>query len=479
MEELINKFKLPSYIKGKSFADASKAIMKRFEGREDSEAVNTQKALLGRLRDAQEYVKQMSETPETGASQAMPDATQMQGAPMQNQNFLGGALDAAGAAGATEGAAGAAGSSGPGVEGYLQAAQGAVQIGQDIFGKTGIDTSGASSAEYTSGAGQAGMGALKGAAAGQAFGPYGMAAGAVLGGVGGLIKGGKMNRDAETALRNNTYAESNATNNRFEKGGKMNSYGHGGPHDGNDEIDYNVIPKENKYSSILDSVGLKSEGAKESGLLGLENIKTPLMPDTSTPTSSTPTEKSNGPNTYLSQALRYAPAAANLGQLLSLKKPGDEGLNRINARYKENLTDEEAIQNLVKEQTAGTREAIVGASGGSGSTARANLIANSLNSNKALSDAYMNAVKSNQNENRTGQQFNLGVANTNLQQSNAENDINARNRGNYDTQKSKLISQLGNDVGAIGKEELFKKYPELMGADYSWLGKYINGNKTK
>ena len=162
MEEITKKFKLPAYTKGKSFSDASKAIMKRFEGRTDSEATNTQKALLGRLRDAQEYVKQMQEVPDTADKTAVGDIAPA----TQNQNFLGGILGKAGAAGA----AGATGG-GAGPAGYLAAAQGAAGIGQDIFGKTGVDTSGATASDYKSGGGEAVGGALKGAQAGMAFGP--------------------------------------------------------------------------------------------------------------------------------------------------------------------------------------------------------------------------------------------------------------------------------------------------------------------
>ena len=473
-EDLTQKFKLPAYTKGKSFAEASKAIMKRFEGREDSEAVNTQKALLGRLREAQEYTKQMQEVPDTGSNPEAGDIA----ASGQNQNFMGGIMGAAGGGGNP-----------------LAAVGGAAQVGQDILGKTGVDTSGATSVESMSGAGEAGAGALKGAAAGSSYGPYGMAAGAIVGGVGGLIKADKHNKDAAVANRNNTYAQSNVNNNSFAKGGKMNSHAGGGGLDKlalnqglTDFLAANDRPKVQSVGSP-DAEGIASPTFDTQGAKGTEQTVSSVTSEginpvgfsqelaSSIPTPTSPNDgngvSDEGSGTALSQALRYAPAAANLGQLLSMKKPGEEALGRINARYSENLTDEQAIQNIVKEQTAGTREAIVGSSGGSGSAARANLLANSLQGNKALSDAYMSAVQSNQGENRVGQQFNLGVDQTNLQQSNAENTINAQNQGNFDTQKSKLMAQLGDDVGQIGKEELFKKYPELMGADYNWLGRFI------
>ncbi len=50
----------------------------------------------------------------------------------------------------------------------------------------------------------------------------------------------------------------------------------------------------------------------------------------------------------------------------------------------------------------------------------------------------------------------------NIGQYNLEQDINDKNIGNYDTQKSKLQAQLGNDIGGIGKEQLFKQYPKML-----------------
>ena len=36
-----------------------------------------------------------------------------------------------------------------------------------------------------------------------------------------------------------------------------------------------------------------------------------------------------------------------------------------------------------------------------------------------------------------------------------------------------MIAQLGDDLGGIGQEELFKQYPELMGMDYNARGEYL------
>lgn len=57
-EDLAKQMNLPSYIKGKTFANASKSINDKFKDRNDIHTKATQKELLDRLANAQEYLKQ-------------------------------------------------------------------------------------------------------------------------------------------------------------------------------------------------------------------------------------------------------------------------------------------------------------------------------------------------------------------------------------------------------------------------------------
>lgn len=92
--DIIKQFNLPKYVKGKSFAEASKAIEKKFEDRNDKYAIETKEELLGRLAEAQESVKP-----------PMPDT---------NQHMLGAMVGAANAAGAAgSGLAGIMGAAAP------------------------------------------------------------------------------------------------------------------------------------------------------------------------------------------------------------------------------------------------------------------------------------------------------------------------------------------------------------------------------
>ena len=169
--------------------------------------------------------------------------------------------------------------------------------------------------------------------------------------------------------------------------------------------------------------------------------------------------------------LRYAPSAMNLLQLSKMKKPGQVSLDKLGNRYNKQLVDEQGMQNTVRGAVSSNRDAILSSSGGAGSTARANLLAYQLQGTKALSDAYQKAGAENRQEGRAEQKFNLGVDQFNINQTNREEQINAQNEGAYETNKSRLLSMIGDDLGNIGKEELLKKYPELMGLNYNWKGK--------
>src|SRR5436190_15869704 len=70
MEDLQKQFNLPNYTKNRSFADASSQIKRRFKGREDKESKETEKELLDRLRQAQEFVKAQEQAKQQAAQNA-------------------------------------------------------------------------------------------------------------------------------------------------------------------------------------------------------------------------------------------------------------------------------------------------------------------------------------------------------------------------------------------------------------------------
>lgn len=355
----------------------------------------------------------------------------------------------------------------------------------------------------------AAKGAIKGAAAGAQFGVVGAAVGGVIGGVSGLLGGGKTNKAIDKAAQTLARKQTNAVDSRFAMGGTK-KYGHGGDH---------------PYDDILiDEADLKGRAFGDTDDLGRSLYsdrttvkKTKSLLDSTTNVSNIDFDLPGGEGysrrandaeekkigkgkffknakrkisdiygdfkeknpTFGAEALRLAPIAMNALQLKNLKKPETEGYDKLDARYKKQIVDEKSLQNIVRESEANTRGAILGSSGGSGSVARANILGAQINTTKALSDAYLKASGLNRSEGRMEQEFNLAIDRTNLGQSNREILANAQNLGAYNTQKSQLRAAIATDFGSLGKEELFKKYPELMGYDYDDLGRFIKWDKAQ
>lgn len=84
-EDIVKQFNLPGYIKGKSFADASKLIDNKFKDRTDKTSKETKEELLSRLAEAQEYVRQVNESVANN-SQEVPDM--MGGTPEGMDQFM-------------------------------------------------------------------------------------------------------------------------------------------------------------------------------------------------------------------------------------------------------------------------------------------------------------------------------------------------------------------------------------------------------
>lgn len=178
-------------------------------------------------------------------------------------------------------------------------------------------------------------------------------------------------------------------------------------------------------------------------------------------------------------ALRYSPVIANALQLRNLEKPEYERLSRLDSRYTPDYVDEAALTNKVSQASANARRGLTEASGGDLGALRNSIKEAHLAEIKGLSDAYLQAENINRGENRAGQEFNLNVDRTNLQQSNREDEINARNEGVYESNKSALIGQIGQDLGNIGREERFKQMVKQSGLCYDTRGAYICGTNER
>jgi len=466
MEDITTQFNLPKYTKGKSFADASSMIMDKFKERKDPESKRTMTEMLDRLRQAQEFVKEQNKTPEERQQEQMQmeQQAQMQAEqsqqqvdpqmqqqvpqeqPQQTQFAEGGLMNYISKNKSNDYANG----------GFIddktqrdelmnQAIGGAQDTVASAFGPVGALVRGTQ--KLGEGFGNA-IGGDAGAVVSGIFNPtkgtlgvmtdkdstLGQKALSMLPGVGNVINNSLIEKRKLESERNKTQLNRNQSLNTFAEGGK--------------------ITDTNQYAL---GDWLKTAG---------KNVGTAA------------TKTGQFLNENKGDILRYAPTAINAFQLAKLPKAEVESLNRLDNRFKPNYVDEAALQNISRENYNMSNQALTGASGGSTSALRSNILGAGLNRNKALSSAYLKADDINRGQDDRAQQFNMNVDRTNLQQSNSEKDINARNRAARDNEKSKLLSGIGTDIGEIGKEEKYKDIIEKI-SGYDKDGKLVAAKKAK
>jgi len=418
MKEITQKFNLPKYIHGKSFAEASKIIEGKFKGRTDKEAMDTKEDLMSRLRDAQEYVKEVQAYKEEpaqpaqaeGPTHTMPDGTEMPGAQHQmgyggyketNDYPHGGAHDKPKA---------------KALENFLTTYE--VPYASEGNPQFALEDSKTPSINVPK------------------------------------VKAKKEREDVQ------------ALNSQLEIG-----------RDPQLEQRLNNSYTDGKKDTL-------ARGVKEFEQYGVENLtKTEDIHNgisSLDPLESDVESKDGDGNMKLTKALTTAgglvPSAMNLAQLAMLKKPKEYRGAKINSTYEKQMTDEGAMQNAQNVENAGQRNAMR-ANSGSQSMLLSNLRGQGLNALKGQGAAYAQSVANNQQERKNENAFNAQKEATNVAFSRQDDEINARNEGAYDTTKSQLMTGLATDVGKMSKEALMKKYPELMGMDYEWLGEFIKKQK--
>ena len=443
--DIIKDFALPTYIKGKSFADASKAIDSKFKDRVDNASIATKKELLERLASAQEHIK-MKEEIATAAS--------------TNQMFNGGVVGQGLAKDATIEQQGEA------IAGITGAAGAALDFGNQMFGDTGIDSSGLAGRQEQTNVGMgAASGAIKGASAGAAFGPVGALAGGVIGGAAGLIGGSRANKKVHEGNMNASRIENNKFSNDFRDGGPLFNYTPTITNPG-------VMP----MSGITNKTG------------GVQDIKNYMVSEQADMAKqSLLNSRKKGPSTLgkvanwmgenYGEILNTAPIATNALQLATMKKADPVSYDRLDARYKPHVTDERALENKVQNETNNTVRSLAGATNGSMGALRSSLLGAGLNKTNALSDAYLKADQMNAQENRIGQQFNAQQDAMNLRTSMMETNERRADDAAFESAKSEAIDRLGTNIGDFGRTQMYKKMA-IKATDYGWDGKYYTNKKT-
>jgi hypothetical protein len=376
-----------------------------------------------------------------------------------NNFFLGGIMDklggdgglgeVAGGLGGAEGAAGLLGKAAPGI--------GAVTEGINAIGKFADPD--ATTADKVGGVAKTALGLVPGGGMLNPLVDIGTS----------LFNKGDQEKELSEAAARNTFADRKMGTNSFAFGGSTDPNKLIGMLNEDDAFEKYLTGEEN-------AAQIEQEDADVAKLQAGFNAEDDTFAKDIEKTTGGGEEESGYDPTEL---LRYAPIATDTAQLLSLKKPEATKRDKLGNKYKPQQVDERGLLNTVQEGVADTRNAILGSSGGSQSAARANLLGLNVQGTKALSNAMQTAGAENRADNVRGQQFDLGVDQTNLAQSNAQNLADEQNQGAYETQKSQLVSQLGANFGEVGKEALLKKYPELMGMDFDSLGKFLKTKNKK
>lgn len=518
--DIMSQFNLPKYLKGKSFSEASKCIADKFQDRNTPEDQATLKELQGRLRSAQEFVKakQESATQPQEPMHQMPDGTMMPGAthgeavqeqPQQPQPEVDPAMmEALQQAMPQENGYGYGGGMNKKYEhgGKMDKANkyehGGGHVGKyDPYGQfgqlsrfaTGPDGGlykGLDRSSFTEGL-SPGMGQDGSYAQLGGFGDRAAQGSMTLPFSPGFAAIGNAFDKRQAAAKEQAQLESDYQTRKDKLSNPVTTlepYGIEGPDAKGiaNQALLNMIPGNNS-GSFGKSFGSKF-GSTPNTDIGFEQTMGKGKEDNFGGNSeSAISEKSifsgNDTNEDVNKSrsskfnpgelLRYAAPASTAYQLANLKKPKDVSLGRLTDKYDEQFVDEKAMQNVVEGQAANTRSALQNAAGGSASALRANLLGAQVQSQSAMSQAYNQAAAENRNERRQGQQFNSAVNQANMQQSDKEKEMNLAMQAGYDTNKSRLLAQLGADASGIGQEELFKRFPELAGLGYDYRGKKI------
>lgn len=467
-KDLIKQFNLPTYVNGKSFAEASKAIDKKFEGRNDATSLKTKEELLSRLAGAQEFVRMKEGLADNSMN--------------VNQAAGGSFLDMMG-----------------GAQGAVGLANSAFGTMNDIFGKSQVDTSGASGMTEQknvalSGITGAAQGAMEGAKIG---GPVGAVIGGVVKGAGSIIGAGKHNKLANMGNLNSALAS------RSDITG-MTTYSLG-------SYLTDPNPKYSGYDMLAKEIGYTPPNPNVNPVTPPSNTTAPnqvrepniraegtVMPGTynsiigsGMPTKRVTQEQLNNAQKSIngerldsalgkagdlaSMVGRVSPILSNL--FTKIDKPNTRRGVRLGNQYDAQPFDTNALINQVNQNNISG--AVAEMSGGDLGAARTNMLAGSLNRDKALANAFIQGDQINREENRVGFETGLRRDIFNAGQEERFIERKAQDDAAYTNAKLAQRAALFEDIAGLAKEsEDTKLVRDMFG--YTWDGKYYvdkKGNK--
>ena len=343
---------------------------------------------------------------------------------------------------------------------------------------------------------------MQGAQAGMAFGPLGAGIGAAVGLGAGILGGNKAQDEQARFAKNSAISYNNSVSGQQAMGGPLKMYG-GGGHLGfkaplssrrQDDPNYEQpgfdFSKEmlNRKTSLPEArpiaqniYPLQARGFTELTYPGGSKMNTSIPSvkqrtnDSSSDTDSSEDDKGFDYKSPANQLGRLTPMLSNYAQLKGLKRPNPVGYVPLRNTYQYDPVDEVRQERMIS-QEGNNQMASIGQSGASQGQMINAMRATGLNTMKARSQAAMSTEEVNRNQRLSGQQSQLGVNQYNNQLSNKAIDETRMDQGNYDTQKSKFIGQIGSDTGEFFKERAYAdKAGQMFGYDEN--GKYLLGPK--
>ena len=443
-QKFIDALGLPSYIKGKTFAEASKEIAKRFKDRVDNASTSTQGAFLDRLVNAQETAKleqaakdagmsveaymaaQAQAEVEAATAQAEQEAAQVgeqvgqevAQSPEGGEFADGGLLTDATVTDAGKGATANAAISGglDMISGIMQDQQSDKEVRDEI-------SVGGNAAKY----------AAMGAAAGSVVPGIGTAIGAgvgMLAGAGSAIgsnskiageKQAKFRSDQGEKILNDGY--------QAAYGGKMRTYEDGDPLVMGNKLG-STFSLEDQYNSTFGAdIEADLGGGDEEDL------------------------RSGASKGFALGALgtSLAPFVGNLIEGASLKQDDPMKYARVGRTYRPEFADEQKRLNVVDESFAGAQDAIAAGSAGDVGAYRANLLGSSINKSKARQAAFAEINDINRAERKALNEDAAVAAREEVMLSNREMMEERQDKAAYDAARAAYRTAAYEGLGKIGE----------------------------
>ncbi len=438
----IDALGLPSYVKGKTFAEASKEISKRFKDRVDNASVSTQTAFLDRLVESQEVVKLEKDAKEAGMSVEDYMAAQAEAELAEQEAQV--EAEAAQQGEAT----GEQVAQEQGAETGGQFAEGgaignaAISGGLDMVGGIMADQeSDKEVRDHMSVGGNAAKYAAMGAAAGSVVPGIGTAIGAGVGALAGagsaLVSNSKIAGEKQDKFRKDQGQKVLNDGYRAAYGGKMYTKEDGGfePYEPAEFGSY-LTDGTDEYDKLQFGTDFGDVGS-------VQDVETPEE------------DKESNALGYGALGASLAPFVGNLIEGASLEQDDPLRYNRVGRTYKPEFADEQKMLNVVDESFAGAPDAIAAATAGDLGAYRANLLGSNINKSKARSAAFAEINDINRMERKAMNADAAAAAKEEVDLSNKEMVEERQDKAAYDAAKAAYRTAAWEGLGKLG-ETIFK-----------------------